>query len=283
MSWLSAIPVVGGMIEGAMNNASNKKIARENREFSLEMWNRNNEYNTPLAQMQRLKEAGLNPNLMYGQGTTGNSSAPAKADGANPTQYKLNFLEAAQLHQQQKLNEQSIQLQKSQTELNHAQAQKVNAETANTHANTQNTTETMQFNRESRPKILEKYDLDNAGIKLSNENLNKINAKIDADINQIKANTNLTARQSEVAKATLGKILIESQNAIKQGRTIDLQQVEQDARNQLWRQGINPNSSGTNGLIDWLRNSLLTPNKVQDYNSDGPIKRGIRMLKDAYK
>ncbi|CAI9672782.1 hypothetical protein EAVNVB490_00141 [Elizabethkingia anophelis] len=82
-----------------------------------------------------------------------------------------------------------------------------------------------------------------------------------------------TARQSEVAKATLGKILIESQNAIKQGRTIDLQQVEQDARNQLWRQGINPNSSGTNGLIDWLRNSLLTPNKVQDYNSDGPIKR----------
>lgn len=283
MSWLSAIPIVGGMIEGAMNNSSNKKIARENREFSLEMWNRNNEYNTPLAQMQRLKEAGLNPNLMYGQGTTGNSSAPAKADGANPTQYKLNFLEAAQLHQQQKLNEQSIQLQKSQTELNHAQAQKVNAETANTHANTLNTQETMQFNRESRPKILEKYDLDNAGIKLSNENLNKINAKIEADINQIKANTQLTARQADVAKATLGKILIESQNAIKQGRTIDLQQVEQDARNQLWRQGINPNSSGTNGLIDWLRNSLLTPNKVQDYNSDGPIKRGIRMLKDAYK
>lgn len=283
MSWLSAIPIVGGLIEGAMNDSSNKKIARENREFSLEMWNRNNEYNTPLAQMQRIKEAGLNPNLMYGQGTTGNSSAPAKADGANPTQYKLNFLEAAQLYQQQKLNEQSIQLQKSQTELNHAQAQKVNAETANTHANTLNTQETMQFNRESRPKILEKFDLDNAGIKLSNENLNKINAKIEADINQIKANTNLTARQAEVAKATLGKILIESQNAIKQGRSIDLQQVEQDARNQLWRQGINPNSSGTNGLIDWLRNSLLTPNKVQDYNSDGPIKRGIRMLKDAYK
>ncbi|MDC8027743.1 hypothetical protein NBY09_16470 [Elizabethkingia anophelis] len=283
MSWLSAIPIVGGMIEGAINNSSNKKIARENREFSLEMWNRNNEYNTPLAQMQRLKEAGLNPNLMYGQGTTGNSSSPAKADGANPTQYKLNFLEAAQLHQQQKLNEQSIQLQKSQTELNHAQAQKVNAETANTHANTLNTQETMQFNRESRPKILQKYDLENQSISLSNENLNKLNAKIDADINQIKANTQLTARQSEVAKATLGKILIESQNAIKQGRTIDLQQVEQDARNQLWRQGINPNSSGTNGLIDWLRNSLLTPNKVEDYKSEGPIKRGIRMLKDAYK
>ncbi|MCT4124980.1 hypothetical protein HZP69_00670 [Elizabethkingia anophelis] len=257
MSWLSAIPIVGGIIEGAMNNSSNKKIARENREFSLEMWNRNNEYNTPLAQMQRLKEAGLNPNLMYGQGTTGNSSAPAKADGANPTQYKLNFLEAAQLHQQQKLNEQSIQLQKSQTELNHAQAQKVNAETANTHANTQNITETMHFNRESRPKILQKYDLENQSISLSNENLNKINAKIEADINQIKANTSLTARQTEVAKASLGKIMIESQNALKQGQSIDLNNVEQRFKNDLWRKGINPSSTGANGLIDWLRNNVL--------------------------
>ena len=30
-------------------------------------------------QMQRLKEAGLNPNLMYGQGTTGNASSPQRA------------------------------------------------------------------------------------------------------------------------------------------------------------------------------------------------------------
>ncbi|WP_407483949.1 hypothetical protein, partial [Elizabethkingia anophelis] len=155
------------------------------------------------------------------------------------------------------LNEQSIQLQKSQTELNHAQAQKVNAETANTHANTLNTQETMQFNRESRPKILEKYDLENAGIKLSNENLNKINAKIEADINQIKANTQLTARQADVAKASLGKIAIEVENAVKQGRSIDLQQVEQQFKNDLWRKGINPSSTGTNGLIDWLRNNVL--------------------------
>ena len=249
MSWLSAIPIVGGLIEGAINNSSNKKIARENRQFALDMWNRNNEYNTPLAQMQRLKEAGLNPNLMYGQGTTGNSSSPAKADGAYPTQYKLNFLEAAQLHQQQKLNEQSIQLQKSQTELNHAQAQKVNAETANTHANTLNTQETMQFNRESRPKILQKYDLQNQSISLSNENLNKINAKIEADINQIKANTQLTARQADVAKATLGKITIEAENAIKQGRSIDLQQVEQIMRNDLMKKGMNPSDSGPQRLI----------------------------------
>ena len=107
----------------------------------------------------------------------------------------------------------------------------------------------MQFNRESRPKILEKFDLDNANIKLSNENLNKINAKIEADINQIKANTNLTARQADVAKATLGKITIEAENAIKQGRTIDLQQVEQIMRNDLMKKGMNPSDSGSQRLI----------------------------------
>lgn len=41
----------------------------------LEMWNRQNEYNMPAAQMGRLKDAGLNPHLVYGTGTvTGNTS-----------------------------------------------------------------------------------------------------------------------------------------------------------------------------------------------------------------
>jgi ribosomal protein S20 len=41
----------------------------------LEMWNLQNEYNSPLNQRKRYEEAGLNPNLMYGQGTTGNASS----------------------------------------------------------------------------------------------------------------------------------------------------------------------------------------------------------------
>ena len=31
----------------------------------LEMWNKQNEYNNPSNQMARLKDAGLNPNLVY--------------------------------------------------------------------------------------------------------------------------------------------------------------------------------------------------------------------------
>lgn len=45
---------------------------------NLKMWNMQNAYNDPSAQMARLKAAGLNPNLVYGGGNvTGNTSGSA--------------------------------------------------------------------------------------------------------------------------------------------------------------------------------------------------------------
>lgn len=49
---------------------------REN-EYGEMQWHKMNEYNSPMAQMQRFKEAGLNPNLIYGQSST----APAIQTG----------------------------------------------------------------------------------------------------------------------------------------------------------------------------------------------------------
>ena len=46
-----------------------------------------NAYNTPAKQMERIKQAGLNPALMYGQGNTGNAmqlSGVSKADVQGP-------------------------------------------------------------------------------------------------------------------------------------------------------------------------------------------------------
>lgn len=56
--------------------------AMEN-DYNLKLWNMNNEYNSPQAQMERFKAAGLNPNLMYTQGTPGNSNSPASASHAS--------------------------------------------------------------------------------------------------------------------------------------------------------------------------------------------------------
>lgn len=60
-------------------NKTNLKLAEQARQHDIDMWNRTNAYNTPEMQMQRFKEAGLNPNLIYGQGSEGNASQAPKA------------------------------------------------------------------------------------------------------------------------------------------------------------------------------------------------------------
>lgn len=50
-----------------------KKQTDYEQKLALENWNRQNEYNAPKSQMQRYAEAGLNPNLIYGQQNTGGS------------------------------------------------------------------------------------------------------------------------------------------------------------------------------------------------------------------
>ena len=112
---LNFIPVVGpllsagaNIIGGALNNQAtkdtndanlkavretnqaNKELAKYNWEQQVDMWNKNNAYNTPLSQMTRLKAAGLNPNLVYGNGVTGNSSSSIPTP-ATPTMQAPHF------------------------------------------------------------------------------------------------------------------------------------------------------------------------------------------------
>ncbi len=61
---------------GIFQNRANMQIAKENRDFALEMWNRENEYNLPINQVKRYRDAGLNPALMAGQISPGNTTAP---------------------------------------------------------------------------------------------------------------------------------------------------------------------------------------------------------------
>lgn len=52
-----------------------RQLADEAYQRDVAMWNMQNAYNTPAQQMQRLNQAGLNPNLVYGSGNvTGNTA-----------------------------------------------------------------------------------------------------------------------------------------------------------------------------------------------------------------
>lgn len=61
--------------------AYNYLMKQQEQAFNLELWKLQNEYNTPLAQMQRFQDAGLNPNLIYGQQNM--ASAPASASATS--------------------------------------------------------------------------------------------------------------------------------------------------------------------------------------------------------
>nr|QJB21633.1 MAG: DNA pilot protein [Microvirus sp.] len=54
-------------------NTGNMALAKYQYSNEIDMWNRANQYNTPASQMDRFRQAGLNPNLIYGQGSSGNS------------------------------------------------------------------------------------------------------------------------------------------------------------------------------------------------------------------
>lgn len=76
--------LIGGILSYAgqrQTNKTNIQLSRESREHDVNMWHKQNQYNSPEMQMQRLKEAGLNPNLIYGDGSasTGQAGSPQKA------------------------------------------------------------------------------------------------------------------------------------------------------------------------------------------------------------
>ena len=66
-----------------MNNEFNAAEAQKARDFQLDMWNRENEYNTASAQRQRLESAGLNPYLMMSGGNSGIASSAGSSSSAS--------------------------------------------------------------------------------------------------------------------------------------------------------------------------------------------------------
>jgi len=91
-------PLISGgtaLLGGVLNSNSQEKQNEASMRFAREMydrqktdnlalWNLQNQYNTPEAQMSRFKAAGLNPNLIYGQGNAGNASQLSTPDVQHP-------------------------------------------------------------------------------------------------------------------------------------------------------------------------------------------------------
>lgn len=83
---------IGEIYSQKKANETNIKLAREAQQHEIDMWKMANEYNLPQAQMERLREAGLNPNLVYGSGNvTATTSNVPKAHRATVDSVLKNY------------------------------------------------------------------------------------------------------------------------------------------------------------------------------------------------
>lgn len=111
------------MEENAQVFQQNKDLAAYTNQLNLDQWNRENAYNAPSAQMSRFADAGLNPDLIYGQSNQ-SASSPTLSGGTPQNPTNLAALKSA-------VTQQAAQLQQTyaQTKLLDAQARNLNADT----------------------------------------------------------------------------------------------------------------------------------------------------------
>lgn len=134
----SAVTAIGSFFTNRQNNKAANKLfdkqaafgreeSQKERDWQEYMYDKNNAYNSPSAQMQRYLDAGLNPDLVYGDGSlTSPSQAPSGgAMAPTPTaaapRFDNPFAEAGQIIANKKLID-------SQSRANDAKANKDNKE-----------------------------------------------------------------------------------------------------------------------------------------------------------
>ena len=71
--------------ENRKNREYNLMLANLQNQWNVEQWERENEYNDPSAQMARYVKAGLNPDLIYGQGASSISARSPELTAGAPS------------------------------------------------------------------------------------------------------------------------------------------------------------------------------------------------------
>lgn len=234
--------LLGGLLNNGMSYKNARKLMTQQQEWNrqqaewqnqvnIQNWQMQNEYNNPFNQMKRLQEAGLNPNLMYGNGSasTGNAtsapdaasvnSAPMSAPRANFDFSRLgtDAMQAAISLRQQDNND---KLAQSQVDYNRAKVATEEAKALNLMAGTDLTKwdiekgqmlfDILKGNEEKRGQLMQsQIDSNTQGIAESNSRI-RVNEKTaeekSANIQLIQSRTGLTTIQSALVNQQIGEV-----------------------------------------------------------------------------
>lgn len=171
--WLGgALMALGSGIASIFDSRQRKKTADRNTDKTIahqkaeselayqrnkEMWNAQNMYNSPQAQMARYAEAGLNPHLIYGQGSSGNASSPPAYQPPDiQYRYEAGNYGAATYSMIPALMAAGSWMQDM--KLKEANLQKISEGTELTQINQDKTRELVEFMRRNNPQLLQKAE-----------------------------------------------------------------------------------------------------------------------------
>jgi len=282
----AGISLASSLISQFFGNSAAQKQAKEQNQMNYDNWLKQQEYNSPKNQMSRYSAAGLNPQLIYGQGTPGNAPAAPVSEAKPRFAPKIDALQHYQSAVQIQQLQQTVENLKSNQEL-------------------------IQQNQElksAQADLLGKqnawYDqLSSARVNMTNSNigLNKVKQlvgfaqvdKYDSDIAKNKQQMAFTGdenlRQNSLNAARVSQIT--SQTGLQNLQKLKVIQETEGLKiknanlNSLLQSVINKNKEATISLITGQGNMMasrtlmLTNAALNQMRIDGYIsEKGIQML-----
>lgn len=219
----------------------NNKDYRRQRADNLSDWHMQNQYNSPAEQMKRLKAAGLNPHLVYGNGADAQMGAPIKSSDLKETQISVPSFDPGSIlgsYNQAKMTQAQVDNIESLMETQKDQRALLKAQELNTLMSTK----TAGLDYETKSE-LQKYQLEAARIG---------NAKMEADLtntlikNHIDSFTaNFMERTQKERIETVTADLLQKNLGInltkEQMKIIQQDQALKDIEIGIRRKGGNPN------------------------------------------
>lgn len=278
---LSAIgnAITGGASARKQYQYQSKLMDKQNN-FALSMYNMDNRYNSPVMQRARLEQAGLNPNLMYGNGGIQNTSsgAPGSASGqapqvdyGRPSEAISNALQYAIVNAQtDKMNEEArLAAERAQTEAASRALMMANARLSMSRAIGQETYNRFAADRhwleneqlEYRNSLYKmdmqsyQYRLDLEARKVANDNMRVKNQILQLGLNEKKLDADLSKIRAEVAEI-MSRVKVNG----AQQRKLVADAIETEALNHYYyKNGMIP----TSNTMGWIANSIV--NSITDY------------------
>jgi hypothetical protein len=241
-NWGLIADVAGSLL----NTGSQLYTNAQNRKNALADWNMQNAYNSPQQQMQRFKEAGLNPNLIYSQ--MSNGPVVRSTDFVAP---KLDQGALDVLGKSNKLNLQQFQLETMKQTL---EGQKLDNQKKGIENEILNTTKNDLMEKPAIVNRVQNANYDSLIEAVNLKRLERSQFPIKTDILKQQLQTLSTSneyqRLNQNQKYKLNELLSEQMQAITEGKVQQntLNGYELDVRKRL-EENVQGLGSGTAGRI----------------------------------